>query len=57
MNMIIFLKETNRNEYKVRLHGRDTWLDKDEFIHQVKHGNVFFKANKPVYENDLARFK
>lgn len=55
--MIIFLKETNGNEYKVRLHGRDTWLDKNEFIHQVKHGNVFFKANKPVYENDLARFK
>lgn len=54
--MIIFLKETKGNEYKVRLHGRNTWLDKETFIHQVKHGNVFFKVNKPVYENDLVRF-
>jgi hypothetical protein len=56
--MIIFNKKTktenDKKLYSVRMLGVDTWLSEEEFERQVVNKNVFFKANKPVYEKDFA---
>lgn len=56
--MIIFNKKTKTENdaklYSVRMLGVDTWLSEEEFKRQVVNNNVFFKANKPVYEKDIA---
>ena len=56
--MIIFNKKTkienDEKFYSVRMFGTDSWLPEKDFKHQVVNNNVFFKANKPVYEKDIA---
>lgn len=60
MSLMIFTKETRTTEtgkeYKVRVLGTHFWEKEDEFKHRVGLGQVFYKANKPVYENDLVKF-
>lgn len=36
-------------EYEVRTLGHEFWLPETEFKQEVANGNVFYKANKPVY--------
>lgn len=57
---MIFKKVTREvngvKEYKVRMFGTETWLDKKEFKRQLINGNVFYKANKPMEAKDLVHF-
>lgn len=58
--MIIFNKKTRETakgkEFSIRQFGADFWETAVEFEKQVALGNVFFKANKPVFTNDISKY-
>lgn len=47
--------ENNTKQFLIRTLGADFWISQDEFEKAVLDGNVFYKANKPVYPADLAK--
>lgn len=48
-----FLGKTTDEKYKVRVYGKNFLYTKEEFVKEVKNGNMYFKANKLVEEKDV----
>jgi hypothetical protein len=55
---MIFTKQIrtvdNAKEFQVRMFGFNFWITEDELKEEIKKGQVFFKANKPVELKDVA---
>lgn len=56
---MIFTKQTKQTDtgkqFQVRTLGAEFWVTETEFKKAVEDGQVFFKANKPVTHQDLAK--